>query len=58
MWQREIPAIRSPTPADQEGVVEWDEDLLINGRSSLETVVHLGMGIGRGRRLLSDTMTS
>ncbi|KZP03508.1 hypothetical protein FIBSPDRAFT_915298 [Athelia psychrophila] len=31
--------------------VEWDEDLLINGRASLETLVRVGMGIGRSRRL-------
>lgn len=37
----------------EKGAVEWDEDLLINGRSSLETLVRVGMGIGRsvkGRR--------
>ncbi|KZP08405.1 hypothetical protein FIBSPDRAFT_922684 [Athelia psychrophila] len=31
--------------------VEWDEDLLINGRASLETLVCVGMGIGCSRRL-------
>ncbi|KAF8055577.1 phosphatidylserine decarboxylase-domain-containing protein [Lyophyllum atratum] len=30
--------------------VEWDEDLLINGRAALETLVRVGMGIGNGRR--------
>ncbi|KAJ8488862.1 hypothetical protein ONZ45_g13809 [Pleurotus djamor] len=30
----------------KRGMVEWDEDLLINGRASLETLVHVGMGIG------------
>ncbi|KAG6863879.1 hypothetical protein C0991_002481 [Blastosporella zonata] len=30
--------------------VEWDEDLLINGRASLETLVRVGSGIGTGRR--------
>ncbi|KAI0035374.1 phosphatidylserine decarboxylase-domain-containing protein [Vararia minispora EC-137] len=30
----------------EPGVVEWDEDLLINGRASLETLVRVGMGIG------------
>ncbi|KAF8160416.1 hypothetical protein BJ912DRAFT_1035445 [Pholiota molesta] len=30
-------------------VVTWDEDLLINGRASLETLVRVGMGIGHGR---------
>lgn len=32
----------------EKGKVVWDEDLLINGRASLETLVHVGMGIGRG----------
>ncbi|ETW83451.1 hypothetical protein HETIRDRAFT_474586 [Heterobasidion irregulare TC 32-1] len=31
----------------ERGVVEWDEDLLVNGRASLETLVRVGMGIGR-----------
>jgi len=34
----------------EKGVVEWDEDLLINGRASLETLVRVGMGIGTGTR--------
>ncbi|ESK89527.1 phosphatidylserine decarboxylase [Moniliophthora roreri MCA 2997] len=34
----------------EPGTVEWDEDLLINGRASLETLVRVGMGIGRGLR--------
>ncbi|KAF8629477.1 hypothetical protein AX15_003424 [Amanita polypyramis BW_CC] len=34
----------------EKGVLEWDEDLLINGRASLETLVRVGMGVGRGRR--------
>ncbi|KAI6039702.1 phosphatidylserine decarboxylase-domain-containing protein [Pisolithus marmoratus] len=33
----------------EKGTVEWDEDLLINGRASLETLVRVGMGIGRCR---------
>jgi phosphatidylserine decarboxylase len=33
----------------EKNVVEWDEDLLINGRASLETLVRVGMGIGRLR---------
>lgn len=33
----------------EKGKVEWDEDLLINGRASLETLVRVGMGIGKGR---------
>ncbi|KAF6765662.1 phosphatidylserine decarboxylase-domain-containing protein [Ephemerocybe angulata] len=32
----------------EKGTVEWDEDLLINGRASLETLVRVGMGLGRG----------
>jgi phosphatidylserine decarboxylase len=31
----------------EKNVVEWDEDLLVNGRASLETLVRVGMGIGR-----------
>ena len=34
----------------EKNVVEWDEDLLINGRACLETLVRVGMGIGRSRR--------
>jgi phosphatidylserine decarboxylase len=34
----------------EKGVVEWDEDLLINGRASLETLVRVGMGLGTGTR--------
>ncbi|RDB27430.1 Phosphatidylserine decarboxylase proenzyme 3 [Hypsizygus marmoreus] len=33
----------------EKDAVEWDEDLLINGRASLETLVRVGMGIGNGR---------
>ena len=32
----------------EKGAVEWDEDLLINGRAALETLVRVGMGIGSG----------
>ena len=31
----------------ERGVVQWDEDLLINGRARLETLVRVGMGIGK-----------
>jgi len=31
----------------ERGVVEWDEDLLIDGRAGLETLVKVGMGIGK-----------
>ncbi|KAF9443222.1 hypothetical protein P691DRAFT_779000 [Macrolepiota fuliginosa MF-IS2] len=34
----------------EKGAVQWDEDLLINGRASLETLVRVGMGIGMGTR--------
>jgi phosphatidylserine decarboxylase len=30
----------------KKGQVVWDEDLLINGHASLETLVRVGMGIG------------
>ncbi|KJA25211.1 hypothetical protein HYPSUDRAFT_214202 [Hypholoma sublateritium FD-334 SS-4] len=33
----------------EKGKVVWDEDLLVNGRASLETLVRMGMGIGCGR---------
>lgn len=35
----------------ERGAVEWDEDLVVNGRASLETLVRVGMGIGRCRRV-------
>jgi phosphatidylserine decarboxylase len=31
----------------ERGMVEWDEDLVINGKASLETLVRVGMGVGR-----------
>ncbi|KAJ7767304.1 phosphatidylserine decarboxylase-domain-containing protein [Mycena metata] len=34
----------------EKDVVEWDEDLLVNGKASLETLVRVGMGIGNGTR--------
>ncbi|KAJ7737768.1 phosphatidylserine decarboxylase-domain-containing protein [Mycena maculata] len=34
----------------EKDVVEWDADLLVNGRASLETLVRVGMGIGTGTR--------
>ena len=37
---------------------EWDENYLINDRSSLETLIRVGMGIGRNRRVPPDTTTS
>jgi len=38
----------------EKGVLEWDEDLLVNARASLETLVRVGMGIGKGRRPVSS----
>lgn len=38
----------------EKGVVEWDEDLSINSRACLETLVRVGMGIGRCRRGPAD----
>ncbi|KAF9076011.1 phosphatidylserine decarboxylase-domain-containing protein [Rhodocollybia butyracea] len=34
----------------EPGVLEWDEDLVINGRAALETLVRVGMGLGTGLR--------
>ncbi|KAF8994050.1 phosphatidylserine decarboxylase-domain-containing protein [Cyathus striatus] len=34
----------------EKGALKWDEDLLINGRASLETLVRVGMGVGKGTR--------
>ncbi|KAM6490742.1 Phosphatidylserine decarboxylase domain containing protein [Amanita muscaria] len=34
----------------EKGALEWDEDLSINARASLETLVRVGMGIGNGKR--------
>ncbi|KAI9466577.1 phosphatidylserine decarboxylase-domain-containing protein [Lactarius psammicola] len=31
----------------EKNIVEWDEDLLVNGHASLETLVRVVMGIGR-----------
>jgi len=33
----------------EKGVVEWDEDLVVNSKACLETLVRVGMGIGRRR---------
>ncbi|EGO24192.1 hypothetical protein SERLADRAFT_361384 [Serpula lacrymans var. lacrymans S7.9] len=42
----------------EKGAVQWDEDLLINGRASLETLVRVGMGIGHARPARSMSMSS
>ena len=34
----------------EKGVLEWDEDLKNNGRAAIETLVRMGMGIGRSTR--------
>ncbi|KAK8847556.1 phosphatidylserine decarboxylase [Kwoniella newhampshirensis] len=34
----------------EKGALQWDEDLLQNGRASIETLVRMGMGIGRSTR--------
>ena len=31
----------------ERGALEWDDDLLANGQASLETLVRVGMGVGR-----------
>ena len=41
----------------EKGAVEWDEDLLINSRACLETLVRVGMGIGRSRRAAAASST-
>jgi phosphatidylserine decarboxylase len=35
----------------EKGMVSWDEDLTINSRAALETLVRVGMGIGHRRHL-------
>ncbi|WVR04751.1 phosphatidylserine decarboxylase [Kwoniella sp. DSM 27419] len=34
----------------EKGALKWDDDLLQNGRASIETLVRMGMGIGRSSR--------
>lgn len=38
----------------ERGVVMWDEDLLTNKSDDLETLVRVGMGIGKGARSSED----
>jgi phosphatidylserine decarboxylase len=33
----------------EKDAIEWDEDLLINSRACLETLVRVGMGVGKSR---------
>jgi phosphatidylserine decarboxylase len=35
----------------EKDMVQFDEDLLINGQACLETLVRVGMQIGKGTRL-------
>ncbi|KAF9487680.1 hypothetical protein BDN71DRAFT_1513724 [Pleurotus eryngii] len=37
----------------EKGAVKWDEDPIINGKASLETLVRVGMGIGTGRMIFA-----
>ncbi|KAK7682588.1 hypothetical protein QCA50_014388 [Cerrena zonata] len=39
----------------EPNVVEWDEDLVINGKACLETLVRVGMGLGRSLRAPAKT---
>jgi phosphatidylserine decarboxylase len=34
----------------EKDAIEWDEDLLINSRACLETLVRVGMGVGKSLR--------
>lgn len=34
----------------EKDAIDWDEDLLINSRACLETLVRVGMGVGKSRR--------
>ena len=34
----------------EKGALQWDVDLLDNGRASIETLVRMGMGIGRSKK--------
>ena len=44
----------------EKNIVEWDEDLLVNGRASLETLVRVGTGqqalLARLDRVLTELM--
>lgn len=31
----------------ERGRVQWDEDIQANGRAAIETLVRMGMGLGR-----------
>lgn len=34
----------------EKGVVQWDEDLVLNGQACLETLVRVGMKVGKSVR--------
>lgn len=36
----------------EKGALAWDDDLLDNGRASIETLVRMGMGLGRSTKSL------
>ncbi|ORX34011.1 phosphatidylserine decarboxylase [Kockovaella imperatae] len=38
----------------EKGALQWDEDLLDNGRASIETLVRMGMGIGKSTLHCAD----
>lgn len=35
----------------EKGMVEWDEDLLSNGKAAIETLVRMGSGIGKSLKM-------
>ena len=34
----------------EKGALKWDDDLVQNGRASIETLVKMGMGLGNATR--------
>ncbi len=41
----------------ERGALRWDEDLLQNGRASIETLVRMGSHVGMAQRKLSTAST-
>ena len=37
----------------EKGALRWDDDLLDNGRASMETLVRMGTGIGRSTKAVA-----
>jgi phosphatidylserine decarboxylase len=35
----------------EKGALKWDDDLVQNGRASIETLVRMGSGLGRSTRV-------